>query len=272
MTNAIKRTALAVAVVPIALVLSGCLSVTTTMVVNSDATASGEFSIAVAREPAALLGISSADALNGALGESGQADFAASSDCVASEDDTFLRLTCPFENQAFNDPTDWLQVQREGDSISIAVRNEGQQEDLIDMPLGTLTFEVQTPGPIRSITGAYATQTADNAARVSASMSDKIDVLITSDATGSASLAWLPIAIGLAILVMLIAIVVLLVLLLKRRRPAPQGTQAPAASSPDVVAPAASAPDANSPDESSSDLNRTDASPSDGEPPSVSAT
>lgn len=257
MTNAMKRTALAVSAVPIAMVLSGCLSVTTTMAVNSDATASGEFSIAVAREPAALLGISSADALNGALGESGQADFAASSDCVASEDDTFLRLTCPFENQAFNDPTDWLQVQREGDSILIAVRNEGQQEDLIDMPLGTLTFEVQTPGPIRSITGAYATQTADNAARVSASMSDKIDVLITSDATGSASLAWLPIAIGLAILVMLIAIVVLLVLLLKRRRPAPQGTQAPAASSPDVVAPAASAPDA---------------SPSDGEPPSVSAT
>jgi len=225
-----RRAAIISAAAPAALLLSGCLSLATTVVVNSDATASGEFSLAVARSPAALLGIASADALIGALSDSGQADFTSATDCVASEDESFLRLTCPFENQTFTDPTDLLLIQREGDQMTVTIRSEGQSDEEIDVAIGTLTVEVQTPGPIRSITGQYATQTGDDTARIAASLSDDVAVTITSDATGSVRLPWLPILLGFAALLALAVIVVLLVLVLRRR----SATPAPNPTSPDL--------------------------------------
>ena len=214
----IRRTGLALLTVPAVMLLSGCLSISSVVAVNSDATASGEFSLEVARQPAALLGIASAETLNGALRDSGQADFTSPTDCVASEDEAFLRLTCPFEDQAFTDPTDWLLIQREGDEITISVRNEGQSNDSMDIPLGTFSFEVQTPGPIRSITGAYGTQTGDNTARVVASMNDPVEVVITSAATGSGLPSWLAVVVSAAAALALIGIAVLLIVLLRRRK------------------------------------------------------
>jgi len=228
----IRRFGAAVIAIPVAMLLSGCLSVASTVVVNSDATASGEFSLEVARQPAALLGIASAETLNGALRDSGQADFASPSECVASEDEAFLRLTCPFVNESFTDPTDWLLIRREGQTITISVRQEGQEQDLMDIPLGTLSVELQTPGPIRSVSGQYATQTGDNTARVVASLSVPVDVVITADATGSALPSWLPLAAGIGAVLALVAVVVLLLVLLRRRKGTPEAAPPPSTPSP----------------------------------------
>jgi hypothetical protein len=199
--------------------------VTANVSVNPDATASGQISLELAKQAASMLGIMTADDLltgitDGELTDG--ADAFSSGQCQPQEKDESLAITCSFDDQAFTDPEGPWTISRQGDVITVSIKNSQQATDGADsstdlgIPLGRFEVVVDLPGDVQSVTGDFATQVDSDTVRVDASMNDEVDVTITS-ATGGGLLSRLPLILAAAAL--LAGLVVVILLVARRRKP-----------------------------------------------------
>jgi hypothetical protein len=91
----------------------------------------------------------------------------------------------------------------------------------LGIPTGTLTVNLEMPGPIQSVTGEHAKQTGDNTVTVQSPMTDAVDVTVTSLADGGRP-AWLvPLLIAVGVLVVAIGAGAIILAVRKSRGPTP---------------------------------------------------
>ena len=206
------------------LTLSGCLSLTANLTVDSDAKATGDLALGLQKQAAGMLGMSDlatfeeglqSEELTGDGGgvfESGQ--------CTASETDTEFLYTCTFTDTAFATSEDgpWT-ITKDGDVITFRLVNEGSggtddpAADMLGSSMGDMTVNVTFPGPIQSITGDGATKNSDTTATVKVPLSDPADITITSAASSGGGIGTILLIVGLALLaIIVIGIIVALVL------------------------------------------------------------
>ena len=93
----------------------------------------------------------------------------------------------------------------------------GDDELLGDASLGSINVDVTFPGAITSITGQGGTQTSDTTATVSGSLTDTINVTITSDAGSSGLTVSALLVVLLAVAIVALIVIVAIVLLMRRR-------------------------------------------------------
>lgn len=220
--------AIAATGIALVLALAGCVKVDAEVGVNSDATATGTFSLALQKQAASMLGMSDLDAFTAGMSDdelSGEgSDIFRSADCSPSESDTDFVYSCEFTNMAFTDSEGPWQIVKNGNDITFTMHGTGSSDDssdqlLGDASLGTMTVDVTFPGAISEITGAE--KTSDTSATVSGSLNDAFDVKIVSaaESSGSTKIAALLVVL-LALLVFALIVVVIVVMILRRRKPA----------------------------------------------------
>lgn len=218
--------------------LSGCIKVDADVAINSDATASGTFAFELQKDAASFLGIGDLATFEqqideGALTEGQELD--SFQECVTGESDTGYTYTCTFANTPFTEPDGLWRIAKEGSSIVFTMTSEGAGEDgaeaasmLGDAGMGSIDVTVEFPGTITSVQGDLVEKTSDTTARVSASMTDTIDVTITSeDGASQGGIAGIiVVAIAAGVVVLLIVAVILLIM---RRRAGTRPPELPAA-------------------------------------------
>lgn len=208
--------------------LSACIKVDADLTVNADATGSGTFALEVQKEAAQFLGISDLSSFQsqlteGELSSSGIGEFGT---CEASESDTGFVYSCSFSDMAFTAEDGLWTVNKVDDSIVFHLANKGQSDTegsdatalLGDSGFGDITIDVTFPGPITALTGSGAEKTSDTSATIKGTMTDNLDVTITSEASsgGFSPAALLTVLIGLAVLALIV--IVIIVLLMRRRK------------------------------------------------------
>lgn len=218
------------------LALTGCIKVDANVAIASDATASGTFAFELQKDAASFLGISDLASFEGqisegALTEGNELD--AFQECVTSESDTGYVYTCTFANVPFTESTGLWTVTKEESTIVFRMVSEGAGEEtqgadnlLGDASMGSINVTVEFPGPITAVEGEFVEQTSESTAKVSAAMTETIDVTIRSEdgASGTNIAAILVIALAAGVAVLLIVAVVLLVM---RRRSGTRDLEAP---------------------------------------------
>lgn len=225
------------------LALSGCIKVDANVAIASDATASGTFAFELQKEAASFLGISDLASFEsqideGALTEGGELD--TFQECVTSESASGYLYTCTFANLPFTESTGLWTVNKEDSTIVFRMVSEGAGEEaqgagdlLGDASMGSINVAVEFPGPITSVEGSFVEQTSESTAKVSAAMTETIDVTIRSeDGSSSVNIAViLVIALAAGVAVLLIVAVILLVM---RRRAGTRALALPPAGAPEV--------------------------------------
>lgn len=173
-----------------ALVLTACLDVDADITVNSDATATGNMTVAISSEFSSLLGVASGTDLvdqieQGTLdGAEGVDDFA----CSPVDRDGAAAMNCTFENQAFEQPDDLWNIYAGDDDTVTFITTSGEdvtEEDAsllgdLDFDFGGYDLSVEMPGTITAIEGTNVEQTSDTAFRVQADLDENFDVIVTS--------------------------------------------------------------------------------------------
>ena len=215
------------------LTLTGCIKVDATVAIAPDATASGTFAFELQKEAASFLGINTLDDFSsqidqGALTDGEELD--AFQECVSSETETGFAYTCTFANTPFSDADGLWSISKEDATIVFTMVNDGGGEAngeaaglLGDAGMGSIDVDVEFPGPITSVEGDFVEQVSENEARVSASMTDSVNVTIRSeDGESSAPIAVILIIAGTAGIVVLLIVAV--VLLAMRRRAGASGS------------------------------------------------
>ncbi|MHB8795995.1 MAG: LppM family (lipo)protein [Candidatus Nanopelagicales bacterium] len=232
--------------------LSGCLSMTADLNIDSDAKASGTLAIGLQKQAASMLGMTDLDSFSSGItseGSDAAGSVLSTGDCTPSETDAEYVYTCAFSGQAFTDAADgpWT-ITKSGDAITFALVNAGTSglaggEDAAQMTggasMGDLTVTVAFPGEITSVTGSMAEQTSDTTATIKGPLADVFEVTIVSKATGAGGggIAKVLLVVGL-ILLAIIVIAVVVALVMRGRKPAASAA---------VVAPAAMAETATEP-------------------------
>lgn len=192
---------------PLTLVaLSGCIDVAGDVTVNPDATASGSISMSMERESAALFGIDNAQTLTEAFtsGEVMEEGLIPEENCIASDTEDTIAITCSFENTVFDKPGELWQISQTDQGIEMRIMNLAVNDIGMlpaDIPVGELAITARFPGPITSIEGDFVTQVDDTTAVVNASLSDFVNVTITAESSSGAP--WIAI-VGGALLAALI--------------------------------------------------------------------
>lgn len=213
--------------------LTGCIKVDANVAINSDATASGTFAFELQKDAASFLGISDLASFEqqiaeGALTEGDELN--SFQECVTGESDTGYTYTCTFANTAFADPDGLWSIAKEGSTIVFTMASEGAGDEGADAAsmlgeagMGSIDVTVEFPGTITSVQGDLVEKTSDTTARVSASMTDTIDITIRSeDGAAQGGIAGIiVVAIAAGVVVLLIVAVILLIM---RRR---AGTRTP---------------------------------------------
>jgi hypothetical protein len=225
------------------LALSGCIRVDADLTVNSDATGSGTFAFELQKDAAGFLGISDLDTFRSELVEgdlSDESGLGVFESCDASESDAAFVYSCTFTDAAFTDPAEgpWT-IAKDGDSIVFTMKSDSQgdatateSDDLLgDASLGSINVDVTFPGAITAITGTGGTKTSDTTATVSGSLTETIDVTITSEA-GSGGLAISALLVVLLAVAVIALLVIVVVVLIMRRR----GSSQPAGDAADGAA------------------------------------
>lgn len=235
--NAIYRAAnLASALGLVAGLLSSCMNLDYALNVNADSTLSGTLKVELAKQAAAVLGLTSADDLmaeakSGKLASGSGLDV--NKDCSASEDDTNITLTCKITNvKASEIDEDWSMT-TDGDTASLHVVTNLDQAtaateptafDMPELNLGSYNFTINFPGPITKVTGTGATQTSETTVVAKGGLNDTIDFTVTGSTSSSRGLPWWSyLIIGL----IAGAVVVAIIGLVRRRKktaPAPDPT------------------------------------------------
>ncbi len=182
--------------------LSGCLSLDYALNVNADSTLSGTLKVAMAKEAASTFGLNSADDLLEGV-NSGELTTGmglnASEDCVPSESETDLILTCTITNVKASYLDEGWSMTTDGDMATLRVVSNVDQAaaaadpaaiEMPDINLGSYTFTVNFPGPISSVTGTGVTQTSDTSMVAEGGLSETIDFTVTGSTSASNGLPW----------------------------------------------------------------------------------
>lgn len=186
-----KRFALPAILAASALVLTACLDVDADITVNSDATATGNMTVAISSEFSGLLGLASGNDLveqiqQGTLdGAEGVDDL----DCSPLDRESAVAMNCTFEDLAFEDPDDLWNIYSGDDGTVTFVTTSGEEvteEDAgllgdLDFDFGGYNISVEMPGPITSVEGTNVEQTSDTTFRVQAGLDENFDVIVTSE-------------------------------------------------------------------------------------------
>ena len=186
-----KRFALPAVLAASALVLTACLDVDADITVNSDATATGNMTVAISSEFSCLLGLASGNDLveqiqQGTLdGAEGVDDL----DCSPLDREGAVAMNCTFEDLAFEDPDDLWNIYSGDDGTVTFVTTSGEEvteEDAgllgdLDFDFGGYNISVEMPGPITSVEGTNVEQTSDTTFRVQAGLDENFDVIVTSE-------------------------------------------------------------------------------------------
>ena len=217
------------------LTLTGCIKVDATVAIAPDATASGTFAFELQKEAASFLGINTLDDFSsqidqGALTDGEELD--AFQECVSSETETGFAYTCTFANTPFSDADGLWSISKEDATIVFTMVNDGGGEAngeaaglLGDAGMGSIDVDVEFPGPITSVEGDFVEQVSENEARVSASMTDSVNVTIRSeDGESSAPIAVILIIAGTAGIVVLLIVAVVLLAMRRRAGASDSGT------------------------------------------------
>lgn len=208
------------------LTLSGCLSMTANLSIDSDAQTSGTFAIGLQKQAASLLGMKDLDTFTSGITSpdvsEGSGDLLSTGDCVASETDAEFVYTCTLTDQDLTTPDNPWTVTKSDDTITFHMVNQATSAEATDEllqggALGDLTVNVTFPGEITSVTGDHVTKNSDTTITVAGSLSDAVDVTVTSKATGSGGgTSKVLLIIGIAVLALIV--IALVVFLAVRRK------------------------------------------------------
>ena len=228
----------------VAMTLTGCLKVDADLTINSEAQGTGTVGFELQKDAAGFMGISDLAAFEssvttGDLSDNGLGNLAT---CDTSETDIAYVYTCSFTDQAFTDSNDMWTIAKAGDTVTFHMVNAGQSATggsdpnalLGDSSLGSVNVTVTFPGTITELTGSAAKKTSDTTATISGTLTDPLDVTITSEAgSGGPKFAALLVVLG-ALAVVALIVIVIVVLLVRRRKP--MAAEAPFAATGTVVA------------------------------------
>ena len=208
------------------LTLSACISVKADMTINGDAKATGTLSLEFEKQAANFLGITSlADFESGVSDDKTTEGLSSLQDCSASENDTAYIYSCTFADQEFANTGDapWT-ITKQGDTIVMKVVNEGQSADsgsgdlLGDASLGSISISATFPGPITDVTGAGATKTSDTTVQVDASLTDSVDVTVTSQVSSASNLMSVLAIVAIIVVIGVIALAIIVLIMRRRGR------------------------------------------------------
>jgi len=207
--------------------LSGCVKFQGDMSVNSDATANGSFTVEVAQSAAALMGLTSGDALAEQVnaGKFGGGSSAADISCKSIDRSGAIAAECTFSNVPFTDTGSLWNIQRNGDDVVLVVENhqkEGEDQSsnpfTVGIPQDSISLTFTMPGDIKSIQGDKASKVNPRTAHVSASILDDFRVVITSAAGGGGLATSAVILIAVGALLAAIAFIVVILVIARRRK------------------------------------------------------
>lgn len=226
------------------LVLTGCLDVKADLEISPEATANGTISLALQKQAASFMGVSSVSDFEAALNQgdiAGSTGFVDGGSCQASESDAAFVYSCTFTDTAFTTAGELWTITKQDDSIVFALVSAGQDtgsgleaDMLAGASLGSITVDVAFPGTIITTTGTGVKQTSDTTATIEGDLTEELSVTITSETGGGMNIAALLVVIVLLAIVALI-VVVLIVMIARRRRPdALEGESAFAAPAPGI--------------------------------------
>lgn len=182
--------------------LSACMSLDYVLNVNADSTMSGTLKVAIAKQAASVLGITSADDL---LEEANSGDATSGmgldvgKDCASSEDDTNFILTCTITNAKASDIDEGWSMTTEGDTASLRVVSNLDQAaaetdpaafEMPDMNMGSYNFTINFPGKITKVTGTGAKQTSDTTVVAKGGLNETIDFTVTGSTSSGSGLPW----------------------------------------------------------------------------------
>lgn len=182
--------------------LSGCLSLDYALNVNADSTLSGTLKVAIAKEAASTLGLTSPeDLLEGV--NSGDVTSGlglnVAEGCVPSESETDLILACTITNAKASDIDEGWSMTTDGDTATLRVVSNLDEAaaaadpatiEMPDLNLGSYTFIINFPGPITSVAGTGATQTSETSMVATGGLSETIDFTVTGSTSTSTGLPW----------------------------------------------------------------------------------
>ena len=219
--------------------LTACLNIEADVAIDSQAKGTGTFTFALQKQAATFLGMTDLNSFKSGLTEQDMTaqggDILSSDNCTASEDAENFIYACTFADAEFTEDTGPWTITKEGESIVFHMKNEGSEAPeagasadpmaglLGGGSMGEITVNVTFPGPITAITGAGATKNSDTTATISGSMTDTLDVTITSEAAAKANTGL--IIAGVIGLLVAIVLVIGLVLLIMRGRGKKSGAQ-----------------------------------------------
>jgi hypothetical protein len=236
-TRLTRLATVATGAVAVALVLSGCMKVTATMAINPDATATGSLAAELQKSAATTLGITTLDDFSSALtketlSSSGLTQF---DTCTPTETADAYIETCTFTNATFTTPgtAPWT-ITKDGATITLHVVNAQSTPTASgsaapsasaapasgtfgDASFGNVDFTVTFPGTITSVVGKGADQTSDTTVHITGSLTDPMDVTVTSNASGAGGKVSVAIVLLILGAILLLIIVVAVVLVVRRR-------------------------------------------------------
>ena len=182
--------------------LSACMSLDYVLNVNADSTMSGTLKVAIAKEAASVLGLTSADDL---LNEADSGDATSgmgldvAKDCASSEDETNFILTCTITNAKASDIDEGWSMATDGDTATLhVVANLDQATaetdpaafEIPDMNMGSYNFTINFPGKITKVTGTGAKQTSDTTVVAKGGLNETIDFTVTGSTSSGSGLPW----------------------------------------------------------------------------------
>lgn len=226
-----RRLLMGAVVTTVVLVLSACIRIDADMTVQSSGIATGEFTIELSEQVAALTGITSSEKFaeefnSGGLDESGSVPLPTGEvDCAPAEATDAFAITCTFTDVEFSTPDESWWITTAEDSVTFHTRNQSENDESAadflgeDFSLGGITFDVTMPGTITSIEGDFVEQKTDTSFQVEASLSDSFDIAVTSDKGSSSSVPpWLWIVLAVVVIA---ALVVAFAVLSRRKKTTP---------------------------------------------------
>ena len=182
--------------------LSACMSLDDVLNVHADSTMSGTLKVAIAKEAASVLGLTSADDL---LNEADSGDATSgmgldvAKDCASSEDETNFILTCTITNAKASDIDEGWSMTTDGDTATLhVVANLDQATaetdpaafEIPDMNMGSYNFTINFPGKITKVTGTGAKQTSDTTVVAKGGLNETIDFTVTGSTSSGSGLPW----------------------------------------------------------------------------------
>ncbi len=234
-----RRTAVAAGVVTALLLLSGCVSIEGRLSLDGQARASGTVTLLLSKQFAAIVGITSLDALSTALEEAPEDEapdiLGGSSDYSVRETDTDYAIDVSLQDATLDDEESMVATVNEaGDQVTFAYTNSADDagtEGLdLSAGLGRVTLEVDFPGPVVEASGAGVERVDDDTVRWDFPLTESTVATATSEISASAAASGSGILVGVAAASVLAVVVIgLFVRRSRSQRPAVPGGQGPGA-------------------------------------------